>query len=184
MNIKLFRLLSLVLLARILFTSHNMLLAYWAALIFSVGYLNTRQEFVANIRLYNALFFIYLLFIVALRTTGTSKNQSIVYVVNVFEHLVFAFIISFKISLYLTLFKATNTLKEIARYCLCAVLFNIVGFMNEIYQNLAKGLPPFKFSYGSKIDMLVNVVGSVLFVATAYVYNNRYKHRAVQSPCQ
>ena len=181
MNLKLFRLLSIILLIRILYTHQYILVAYWAALLISVEFLNTRKQFNGRIKTYNLLFFVYLLFITGIRTIGTSKNQTLVYTINVFEHLVFALIISFKIHLYLLLLKDANDLKEMTRFWLCAFFFNVVGFINEVYQNLAKNADPFKFSFGSKVDMVVNIVGSLVFVLIAYLLTRRGRNVMITS---
>lgn len=173
MNIKLFRLLSLLLLVRILYTDQFVLILYWVALVMSVEFLNTRELYKHRSKSYTLLFFLYLLFITIIRTIGTSTDQLIVYTVNVFEHLLFALLISFKLGLYLGLLTPFQQGKEMNKYCMSAILFNVVGFVNEVYQNVAKGNHPFVFSFGSKLDLIVNVAGSLFFVLIAYLYLKR-----------
>lgn len=177
MNILLFRLLSLLLLVRILFTHQYVLILYWAALVTSIEFLNAREQYKDRAKTYTLLFFLYLLFITIIRTIGTSTDQRIVYTVNVFEHLLFALLVSFKMRLYLGLLSTFQNNKEMNKYWLAATLFNFIGFLNEVYQNLAKNKAPLIFDFGSRVDMLVNIVGSLLFVLIAYLYLRRRDKR-------
>jgi hypothetical protein len=180
MNIRVFRILSLLLLIRIIFTYQFILILYWVVLVASVEILNRRREYKYRSKSFTLLFFIYLLFITIVRTSGYKLNTAIVYVINVFEHLLFALVISFMISLYLSLLSSFKSDNDVKRYWLSAMIFNIIGLINELYQNIARHKPPFIFSFGAKVDLLVNVTGSLLFVLLALTYTKRTKTRAME----
>ncbi len=173
MNINVFRVLSLLLLARIILTSQFVLILYWIIFLASVEFLQSRTVYKHRSKKFTFLFFLYLLLITVVRTSGHRLSQPITYTINVFEHLLFALVISFIVSLYLGLLARFKNDRGLKRYWYSALLFNCIGFLNEVYQNLAKHKAPFIFSFGARIDLLVNVVGSLLFVLIAYLYLKR-----------
>ncbi len=89
-------------------------------------------------------------------------------------------------SLYLEL---TSYFKQhsIKKFIASAFVFNCIGFVNELYQNLARHKPVFAFNFGSKLDLLVNVIGSLLFILISISYLHRQrlaqkKEAAFQQP--
>ena len=133
-------------------------------------FLNARKEYKHRSKQFTLLFFLYLLSITIIRTSNHRLSTAVTYTINVFEHLLFALVISFMISLFLGLFNSFKEEKALKRYWFAALPFNCIGFINEIYQNVVKQKAPLVFSFGARIDMLVNLVGSMLFLLIAFLY--------------
>lgn len=182
MNINVFRVLSLLLLARIIFTFQFVLILYWIIFVASVEFLQSRTVYKHRSKQFTLLFFLYLLLITVVRTSGHRLSKPITYTINVLEHLLFALVISFIVSLYLGLLTRFKNDRGLKRYSSSALLFNCIGFVNEIYQNLAKHKAPLVFSFGARIDLLVNVVGSLLFVLIAHLYLKRRDQQEQKRP--
>jgi hypothetical protein len=174
MKIKWFRLLTLLLLAWIIFRHKYVLIGYWLVLVAVVEFLNSSSS-ISNKQRINQRFFYYLLFITIVRTSHYVLPQWMVYIINAIEHLLFALAVSYMVYLVLGLSVKMKQLNTKTTFFLIALLFNGIGILNEVYQCLAKAKPAFYFltDKGSLIDLAVNVVGSVLFTVLMWNCNGK-----------
>lgn len=182
MQIKIFRLLAIVILAWIIFKHKYVLIGYWAVLVGVLEWLNTRPRHKDNKHQFNLWFLLYLLFITVIRTTNYILPKKIVYIINTIEHLFFALAVSYMLWLILQLSQRFRQLTLGVALLLIAILFNAVGILNEVYQCLAKARPPFYFihDFGSLLDIAVNIGGSFIFSVLLWLKypNNSLKNVA------
>jgi hypothetical protein len=163
MNLLQSRLIIAALLIIILIGGHYTYLYYAAVMIGSIDYLNRQKAFksLPNFKIFNAIFVGYLAFIAINRSRHFKMSAYTEGVVNIAEHGFFALIICLKLLLYFHLFsKLSLRLKAI----LVALLFNLIGVMNEIFQSWLNERPLFVFIEDACKDMTVNVLGTILFL--------------------
>ena len=181
-QIRLFQLLTLP----IIITSQKYYLLYYCAVMYgSLEFLNSRAEYKEQPRykFYNGLFIIFqLLFCLdRLRTSAFKLNDWVEWQMNSVEHLLFAFIICFKIVQYLNLnFFGSLSLQK--RIFITFVCFNALGFVGELFQNsLTENYTlvfcefTTTFSPDNIKDMQMNLIGSVLF-CIAMFFESRKVH--------
>ena len=170
MNLKAFLLFSAALFVWIVASRVYMLLYYWSALLVCVSFLNTRKRFKQQpYKWVNLLFFLYMLFIVWERTRHYKFGALTELIINDAEHIFFAVIISLLIALLLTL-SFTNTNSYAKTIVITIVIFNIVGVLNELFQNTIAGRPVFILIPDSQKDILMNLCGSTLFAAISLLW--------------
>jgi hypothetical protein len=162
MRLNSFRILVFIILAWILFREKYTLVLYWFVLVGSVEILNRQAKFQKITSVLNIIFFSLLLYSVVLRTFKLHFKPEIHLITNGLEHLLFATIISFKIYLYLA--TSFPKIKVTLLILISSIIFNAVGLINEVYQNLVGNRKLYAFISDSQTDLFVNIVGSVLFV--------------------
>ena len=169
MNLKTFILFSAALLVWILVSKVYMLLYYLGVLLTLVSFLNTRPKYkLQPYKWINLLFYLYVLFIVWERTRHYKFSETTELLINDAEHIFFANIISLLIALILLL---TLPIKGYAKLIVITVIiFNTVGVINEYFQNLIGGRPLWELIPDSKKDLLMNVIGTVVFVLLAWLF--------------
>jgi len=173
MNLKLFLLFAAALLMWILLSKVYMLLYYWAALVAIVIFLHTRSGYKKQpYKWLNLLFFLYMLFIVWERTRGHKFAETPELIINDAEHILFAVIISLLIALLLGMYPKNNYTR-LVNIVITVAIFNIIGVINECFQNMLAARPLFVFIPDSKKDLLMNVIGSVVFVLLALLFWKR-----------
>jgi hypothetical protein len=169
MNLKTFILFSALLLAWILAAKVYMLLYYLGMLLALVSFLNTRTQYkLQPYKWINLLFFLYVLFIVWERTRHYKFSDTTELVINDVEHIFFANIISLLIALILLL---TLPIKGYAKLiAITVIIFNTVGVINEYFQNLIGSRPLWDLIPDAKKDLLMNVIGTAVFVLLAWLF--------------
>jgi hypothetical protein len=173
MNIKLFRLLSFLILSWMLFTKAFILVGYWFVFVVLVEFLNLQHAYKSkDFKKFNALFFFYLLFITIVRTIPYKTSAINRYIVNTIEHLLFSLIICLIIYFIIEIVKLYKERTALLRIIVTAVAFYVVGIMNEVYQNIAVGEAALVFDKGSWIDLVVNLFGAAGFILLAYKFSS------------
>ena len=178
-QIRLFQLLSLPI---IIVSQKYYLLYYCAVMYLSLEFLNSRAAYKEQSRykFYNSLFIAFqcMFCIDRLRPESFRLNDWIEWQMNSLEHLLFAFIICFKIIQYLNL-RIFGTLSLQKRLIITFVFFNLLGFGGEMFQNsftenytLVYWAGTTIFSADNIKDMQMNFIGSVLFCLAA-VFESR-----------
>ncbi len=157
------RLIIAALLIIILINGNYSLLYYAAVMVASIEFLNSQKAFkmLPNYTLFNVIFMTYLVFIILNRSRHFKWGEFTEGSLNIVEHGFFALIICLKLLLYFHLFSNYSfRLKAI----FAALMFNLIGFINEIFQNSLNHRPLFLFIEDARKDMIVNVLGSLLFL--------------------
>lgn len=165
------RIIGLCLLAYIVYLKAWTLMPYWSAMMVSLEILN-RQESYRNqpfCSLYNGFFVGYLVLVVVDRTRKIHLNETFEWSFNSLMHILFGLIVCFKISQYLGVFdvKIKNRTLSIA------LIFNVIGVMNEFLQNTMNGRQLFELIADSQKDLLMNVVGTLVFIGIEYLLTRR-----------
>lgn len=138
-------------------------------------FLNSNAAYKAqHYRLTNAFMFLYVLFITWERTRHYKFSATAELVVNDAEHILFALLICFIFNFLLSLKKA-QALSFTQKLLITIVSFNLVGVLNEGFQNLLGHRPLFVMIDDSKKDILMNVIGSVVFVLLLLVMHTGKK---------
>ena len=163
MTINYLRLIVAALLIVIGITSSYQLLYYVAVFVGSIEFLNQRAAFknLPNSQFLNAVFAGFLVFIVLNRSRHIKFGDFTEGAINIAEHGFFALIICLKLLLYFHLFsKLSLKLKAIS----VALIFNLIGFVNEIFQNWLNHRALFSFIEDARKDMIINCLGTILFL--------------------
>ncbi len=181
MKLKAFLLFSAALFAWILISKVYMLLYYWGVLLVLVSFLNSRKKYqLQPSKTVNLVFFIYMLLIVWERTRHFKFAPLPELLMNDAEHLFFALVISLLIVMLLV--TTTRLQFNVQTISTTAAVFNAVGLVNEVFQNLLAGRPMFIFIPDSQKDLLMNVVGTVVFVVVAWLLQQKKRSPAVPTP--
>jgi hypothetical protein len=172
---KILRFIYALLLVVIILGGNYSLLYYAAVMVASIEFLNSRKAFkdLPNYRIFNLIFVSYLVFIILNRSRNVKFSVYTEGSLNIAEHSFFALIICSKLLLYLHLFsKFSFKLKAIFAF----IAFNLIGFLNEIFQNQLNHRALFEFIEDARKDMIVNGLGSLLFLillATNHFYSTK-----------
>lgn len=122
--------------------------------------------------IYNWLYVAYLAFIVFVRSTIFHFSEEADYHLNTAEHLFFMFIICQTVLIYLELFNVLKG-KYLSRVFVVFVLLNLIGILNEYFQNFFNRLPLFIFEDNDLKDLKINLIGSSLFVIMMLVFKRK-----------
>lgn len=136
------------------------MLLYWLVLLACLEWLNTRQFYLKTWRSLNWFFTGYLYFILLIRAFPWTWNAHFREAVNIAEHLLFAMLVCTLLFLgSLALYPRISLYKRIiGAYC----CFNIIGIINEVYQNIIVGRLASVFISDSLKDIAVNLLGGLL----------------------
>jgi hypothetical protein len=137
----------------------------------SVLFLNSRMRYqqLAAHSMYNTIFLGYLVFIVINRIRSFLKYKLTPFaeeVINIAEHGLFAIVICLKILVYLGIF--TNW-KDSKKYFYSVFTLNILGILNEFFQNWLQNRNMVVFSGDSQKDLMINFVGSIVFYMCCFL---------------
>lgn len=148
-----------------LYSRQYQILYYFPIMFLSLEYLNSNEQYRTQFRykILNGIFIAYLLFICIDRGRPVKFYLNIELVINSIEHVLLGFIICIKIAVYYLLLKKKLLLKRNELIGI-AISFNIVGFLNEFFQNWYKHQPLWKLSFDSQKDILMNIIGTILFI--------------------
>jgi hypothetical protein len=190
MTITSIRLFQLLLIPCVLVTEHYYLLYYNAIMYLSLEFLNSQKDYTEQTRykFYNLLFigFQLLFSFDRLRPYAYKLNLWWEWQMNSVEHIIFAFIICFKIVQYqnLRFLKVSSLFKRIV---ITFISFNVIGLLGEIFQlslnvhsRLVLWHGSFDFLEDNIKDMKMNLIGSSLFCAYMFyesriITNNKYR---------
>lgn len=163
MTINQLRFITAALLVLILATRSYHMFYYVAVFVGSIEFLNHQKAFktLPNFKLFNAIFIIYLTFVIVNRSRHIKFSDYTEGVINIAEHGFFALIICLKLLLYFHLFSNYSIrLKAI----LVAFIFNFIGIINEVFQSWLNQRALFAFIEDARKDLIINFLGTVLFL--------------------
>lgn len=145
---------------------------YYVPMVCSIEFLTSQKKYVfkSNYFTYNVLFVSYLTLVVIERVHVIPFSTNVFLVINILEHIFFALIVCFKIEQYLVVFYQ-NVVKN--RIILISILFNIIGIMNEIFQNYIQKHELLFYHFDSIKDICMNFSGTVLFILYEKFKNNK-----------
>lgn len=167
MRIKHIRIIACLLLAYIIYLKTWTLLPYWTAMTVSLEVLNRHKAYLrqANYTLYNWFFVGYLILVVADRTRQFHLNETFEWGFNSLMHILFGLIVCFKMSQYWVVLGRQSK----HRLLYIAMSFNALGVFNEVLQNWMGHRALFVFIPDSLKDMVMNVVGTLVFLGIEYI---------------
>ena len=150
------------------------LLVMWASVELLNSFKTYRQE-QSNENL-NFVFWIYTLFVVVARTRRHHFDSFFEEAINISEHFFYAIVIGIKLASYVKILCKTISIWNLVGI---AFLLNIIGFFNEIFQNWVCKRPLHLFTQDSQKDMLVNLIGSLVFTTGMLYYQYRIRKKVV-----
>lgn len=147
------------------------LLAYISIYYLSFEYLNSNKKYLelAAHSIYNWLFIAYLAFIVFVRGHLFHFSAMADYNLNTAEHLFFAFLICQTMLVYMEIFNLLPG-KYILKLFTVFGLLNLIGILNEYFQNCYHHFPIFKLESDDLKDLMINLIGTSLFVIVSSLY--------------
>lgn len=150
------------------------LLAYLSLYYLSFEYLNSNKKYLGMrvCKTYNWLFVIYPVFILLVRGRLFNFTETTIYHLNTAEHLFFAFLVCLLISIYMQLFNFLAH-KKLLRLSTVFVLLNLIGIINEYFQNFYHKFPIFHLEQDDLKDMTINLIGSLLFVLVSLFFKSK-----------
>ncbi len=165
------RIIGFLILIIIFYVKNWTLLPYWSAMMVSLEILNRNKRYLSQpfYRFYNGIFMGYLILVVWDRTRTYHVGNGVEWAFNSLMHILFAWVVCFKISQYLFAFdfKLNNRIANIA------LIFNVLGVFNEFLQNLMGARPLFILIPDAQKDLMMNVVGTLIFVSVEYVLEHK-----------
>lgn len=176
MRIQTIRLLNVIFTAIILFIGKYVLLYYVVVMHVSLEFLNTRQLYLMHsYKLYNFIFWAYEgVLIERFRKFRLSDNTE--WWLNNAEHIAFAIIICLKVYIYLSILILKEDKNRFKRVLITVVLFNIIGLLNEYFQNAISNRVLFVLIDDSIKDIKMNLIGTTIFLLTALCRIGYLKH--------
>lgn len=156
------------------------MLLYWLVLLSSLEWLNSRSFYTEGWRRLNWFFTGYLYFILLVRAVHWKWEPHFREAVNIVEHLLFAMLVC--TLLFLGSLAVNPRLGLFKRLAGVYVLFNVVGLVNEVYQNIIVGRLAAAFVADSIKDIGVNLAGSLLAVLVLLVLAKRSSFSPHTSP--
>lgn len=165
MSIKQTRFLSLCILLIIIISKQFQILYYLPIMIISLEYLNKNEIYLNtyNYKQLNTIFIGYVLMVSLERGRPFVFNQGIEMILNSIEHILFGFVICLKTSIYYSIFKRIKSLQNVELIKI-VIVFNLFGFINEIFQNWYKHKAIWQLSFDSRKDIIMNIIGSIIFI--------------------
>lgn len=154
------------------------LFAYVSIYYLSFEYLNSNKKYkeIALHKTYNWLYVAYLAFIVFVRSGLIEFQKEVDYHLNTAEHLFFMFLICQTVLIYMQLFTILKG-KQLLRLIAVFVILNLIGILNEYFQNFYQNLPVFYLEQTDLKDLKINLIGSSLFV----IFSMLIKRKSTQT---
>ena len=173
-RLPLFQRIIFILFFVIIYYKIDFLLLYISLFYISFEILNFNKNYkrLEKKELYNFFFIFSAGFVIAIRSKFFLFSESVTYSINTLEHLLFAMVLCTLISLYLNLFKISFK-NKIIRISFIAILFNVLGLINEFYQNYLMGNEMFQLEDYSIKDLWVNVSGTFLYIVSSIISDKR-----------
>jgi hypothetical protein len=180
MNLKIFWLCAAIILAVIFINHKTALYYYWGALVLTVTYLNSRKQYLLEpYKWFNALFLVYLIFVVWERTRHYQFSPIVELWLNNLEHILFGVMICF-ISTRVLKLSPFNVRSFGLRLLFGILIFNAIGFINEWFQNTLQHRDFFTLIPDSQKDIRMNLIGSAVFLFAALVLKRVMAKRVVR----
>jgi hypothetical protein len=156
------RFIAFGLLCYIVYIHHWSLLPYWLAMVVSLEILNRQKNYLAQryYRIFNTLFVGYLISVVVDRSRIFRLRYRWEWCINSGMHILFALIVCFKISQYMMVFN----IKTKHRNLYIALIFNILGLLNEFLQNAMCQRDILFLIPDAQKDLVMNMIGTVAFL--------------------
>jgi hypothetical protein len=156
------RIVEICLFCLILYTQNLTILPYWFAMALSLEILNHNKIYLAQAfyTRFNLVFVAYLILVVLDRGRKFHVNFTAEWNFNSLMHIFFALIVCFKISQYLSVFAIKTKKKNLY----IALIFNILGLINEFFQNLMCKRDIFVLIPDAQKDLVMNVLGTAMFI--------------------
>jgi hypothetical protein len=169
MGIKLSRLIFILCIAWVFYWNVNKMVIGYAVFMWAAMEIFNSNKVYKNLRyykLYNALFIGLLLF-----TTIDRSRKSVIpaaweYTLDVSVHFFFASITILLICIMAIVFLKEKPIKSSQLIIVAVVLFNIIGLINEFYQNIfkPKHVDIWLIDNESKLDITVNLISSIICI--------------------
>ena len=165
MNINRVRIANILLAAIMLLAGQYNYLWYIGAMHLSLEVLNRQNVYLLHAyKIYNFIFWSYeLVLLERLRTAHLSALTE--WLLNCAEHLAFGVVICLKIYIYTAVFSKGKVRSRWQRALIAFVVFNMIGVVNEIFQNNLAHRNLFVFIADSIKDIKMNLLGAVVFFA-------------------
>lgn len=173
MGIKVARMLFVLCMAWVFYWGVNRMVVGYALFMWAMSeLLNSRDSYrqLPYHRAYNALFVGLLLF-----TTLDRSRKSVIpavweYTLDISVHFLFSTISILLICLLAIVFLKGRTIKPTSLVIMAVVLFNIIGVVNEFYQNMfkPKHVDFWVIDNESKLDLTVNLLSSMVYIIWSY----------------
>ncbi len=136
---------------------------YIAAMHISLEILNHRKGYLQqSYKLYNFIFWGYSLVLLE-RLRSVHFNASAEWLLNCAEHLFFGIVICLKVYIYTAVFTNVTKPTRLKRGVAAFLLFNVIGVVNEVFQNWLSSRNLFVFIADSMKDMGMNIIGATVF---------------------
>ena len=178
MTLQIVRAANCILIAIIIASGRYYCLWYIAFMHLSVEVLNRQRIYLLHaFKIYNCIFWLYEL-VLAERLFKHSVSEIFEWLLNCAEHLGFGIIICLKIYIYTAVFLKLNVLSRQHRALVAVFLFNLVGVLNEIFQNHLCHRSLFIFIIDSIKDIQMNLIGSVIFFLLVLIRTKRLRQTA------
>lgn len=164
------RLLFFLLFAAVIVIKVPILLVYGALFYLSFEFLNRNQKYLKlkDHNTYNWFFLSFFVFIVLVRAKIFDVDQGVAFHLNSLEHVGFAAIVCLTLVLYLNIL--TNVKTGSFKVLGCIFLaFNLIGLVNEYFQNFFQQKPVFLLQPNDIKDLVVNLIGSGVYVLSVCV---------------
>lgn len=159
-----------------------MLLYYWVVLLLIAVFMYTRPQFKNR---HNSFLKIFMLLYVAFITWERTRHYKFAptpeLIINDAEHILFAWLICLIIFNLLAL-KRSPALTFAKKLIITVIAFNVVGVLNEFFQNTIGHRPLFVMIPDSVKDIIMNVYGAVLFAGVCLLYRY-HKLFIAPAPC-
>lgn len=164
MNINFCKIANIVLIILITASGHLYCLWYVAAMQVSLEILNRQNIYLLHpYKMYNTVFWMYELVLLE-RLFQHHLSETFEWLLNCAEHLGFGIIICLKIYIYTALFAKQKFLSRWKRGVIAFIFFNIIGIINEIFQNNLSNRSLFVFIDDSVKDIKMNLLGGLIFL--------------------
>jgi hypothetical protein len=168
------RLLFLLLFVAAILIKMYMLLASEILYYLSFEYLNSNKKYLRmpSHQRYNWFFISFVLFVVMVRADLFGFSDRVDYHINTVEHLFFSAVMCLMVLVYLQLFKMVSK-QPLLKLTVVFVVLNFLGLINEFFQNLFQERPFFSIEGNDIKDMIVNFIGSSVFVIISLLIKNK-----------
>ena len=163
-NFKTYRLLDFIFLISCLVAIHILNITVFYFYIFVFYLILIFLRFILKSKNENLLFtlisyfFVFIVFII--RSNYFNKDKWLDFFLNTLEHFLFSILICLYLNYFILYFiKISTNIRLIS----IVFIFNIIGFINEFFQNFVQNKPLFSFDEHSFKDIVVNFIGSIIF---------------------
>lgn len=142
---------------------------YLAPMWISLELLNRQKSYMQSrlFSLFNNIFAYYTIVVIVNRSRNAQLGFVTEAVINVGEHFFYAIVIGLKLTIYLRIMTVEISKKQLVWI---VTTLNIIGFFNEVFQNALRGRFRLHFIADAQKDMLVNLIGSLVFLVCALQY--------------